>query len=280
MRPTPKRLILDLLSTAPTNGMPVAGIIAAGQLFGISGNNIRVTLARLRAGGMVEQDTRGHYRLAARAAAVGKQVIAWRTVEDRVHGWDGGWIGVHTAGVQRSERRAHRHSTRALRFLGFEPLAAGLHLRPDNLVGGVAAVRQHLLDLGLDRKALVFRMHDLDSAAERRARQLWNTAALRDGYRRSLIAVQRSTARLATLPPHAALVESFELGGRVIRQIVLDPLLPEPLVPTDERKALVTAMCSYDRVGRACWSVFLRHAVAEPSASRRQATRGGQKDAA
>src|ERR1043166_7206839 len=140
MHVTPKRLILDLLSTAPNSALPVAALVAAGDLFGISENNVRVTLARLRAAGMIDQDERGRYGLAAGAAPVGKHVTAWRNVEDQGRGWDGSWIGVHPAAVQRSERRAHRHSDRALRFFGFQQFDAGLHLRPDNLAGGVVAV--------------------------------------------------------------------------------------------------------------------------------------------
>ncbi|MFI5394634.1 MAG: PaaX family transcriptional regulator [Candidatus Binatia bacterium] len=280
---TPKSLILDLLSTVPKSAMPVGSLVAAGELFGVSENNIRVTLARLRAAGMVDQDDRGRYRLAQEAAPVGKQVTSWRDVEQRVRAWDGGWIGAHSAAVRRSERRAHRHGDRALRFLGFERFDAGLHLRPDNLTGGVEAVRQQLYELGLDAKALVFGIHDLNSRAERRARRLWDTAALRDGYRSSLVALKKSERRLADLPPHEALVESFLLGGRVIRQIVLDPLLPEPLAPTGERNALVEAMCRYDRAGRSCWSSFLRQVVegTAPARQRRlQLIRTRQGDAA
>jgi phenylacetic acid degradation operon negative regulatory protein len=54
----------------------------------------------------------------------------------------------------------------------------------------------------------------------------------------------------------AAMVESFLLGGRVIRQLVLDPLLPEPIVEAAERRALVGAMRRYDKVGHACWRSF------------------------
>ena len=54
------------------------------------------------------------------------------------------------------------------------------------------------------------------------------------------------------------MVESFLLGGRTIRQLVLDPLLPETLVPAAEREALVAAMRRYDRVGRASWARFMR----------------------
>lgn len=258
MNVTPKTLILDLLSTVPKSSMPVATLLAAAQLFYISENNLRVTLARLRAAGMVEQDERGQYRLALEAAPVGRQVTSWRKVEQRVRRWDGAWIGVHTASVQRRERRAHRHADRALRFLGFERFDTGLHLRPDNLVGGLTTVREQLHELGLDKKAMVFGMHTLDEDSERRARGLWDIASLRAGYKRSLAELTKSERRLTTLPSHEALVESFVLGGRVIRQVVLDPLLPEPLVPTSERQALVEALCRYDRAGRSCWSSFLR----------------------
>ena len=280
---TPKSLILDLLSTAPKSALPVGALVAAGQLFGISENNARVTLARLRAAALVDQDERGRYRLAEEAAPVGKHVTAWRTTEQRVRAWDGGWIGVHTAAVQRSERRAHRHGGRALRFLGFEHFDSGLHLRPDNLAGGVASVRLRLYELGLDTKALVCGIRDLDEQAERRARRLWDVAALRAGYRSSLAALRKSEQRLGDLPSHAALAESFVLGGGVIRQIILDPLLPEPLVPADERAALVDAMGRYDRAGRACWSSFLKQAVAGTPLSRErrpQAMRIKQGEAA
>jgi phenylacetic acid degradation operon negative regulatory protein len=69
-----------------------------------------------------------------------------------------------------------------------------------------------------------------------------------------------SEARLPRLPADAAMVESFLLGGRVIRELVLDPLLPEPLAPEEQRRTLVQAMRRYDRAGRGAWADFLaRH---------------------
>ncbi len=268
MELTPKSLILDLLSTAPTQAMPVAALVAAGELFHLSENSMRVTLARLRTADLIDQDERGRYRLAAEAASLGRHVTSWRTTAQRVRPWEGRWIGAHTAPIRRSERRAHRHSDRALRLLGFERFDAGLHLRPDNLGGGVPAVRQQLYELGLNAKAMVFGIAELDDEAERRARGLWDVAALRKGYRSSLAALHKSERRLAHAPADEALVESFLLGGRVLRQIVLDPLLPEPLVPAGERQALIEAMAHYDRVGRNSWSKFLRQAVAKAAAAR------------
>src|SRR5262249_48150841 len=97
-----------------------------------------------------------------------------------------------------------------------------------------------------------------DAMTDGRVRRLWDVRSLRRGYREAHAALVASEARLPALPTHEAMVESFLLGGRTIRQLVLDPLLPESLVPAAARVAPVAAMRRYDRVGRACWATFMR----------------------
>jgi len=256
VQPTARSFILDLLSTLRRGAMPVRALVAAGEPFGIAGNSIRVALARLLAAGRVERDERGRYRLGAGAEAVRRHVVAWRQLAERTRPWSGGWVGVATSGLAPRGSRATRRE-RALRFLGLRALEPGLAMRPDNLRGGVAAARAELLSLGLEPEAPVFELRALDPASEARARALWDVRALRAGYRRSLADLERSARRLPRLPEADARVESFLLGGRVIRELVLDPLLPEPIVPAGEREALLGAMHRFDRLGRACWSAFL-----------------------
>lgn len=54
------------------------------------------------------------------------------------------------------------------------------------------------------------------------------------------------------------MVETFLVGGRAIRQIALDPCLPEAIAPESEYHALVETMRAYDRTGRAHWREFMR----------------------
>ena len=68
-----------------------------------------------------------------------------------------------------------------------------------------------------------------------------------------------SEARVASLSPSKAMVETFLVGGRVLRDLIADPLLPEPIVNRSARRALVAAMIHYDRIGRAQWALFLAH---------------------
>jgi len=256
VKPTAKSLILDLLSTLGGRSMPVRGLVAAAALFDVEENSLRVALARLLAAGTIERDERGEYRLGERAQAVQHQVVSWRHLEERVRPWQGGWIGIHTGGLERGTRAELGRRERALRFFGFRALASGLEIRPDNLAIHLEETRRELASLGLPGTAPVFTIAELDGASDARARDLWDAKALVAEYRRSAAEIAASEGRLSRLAPSEAMVETFLLGGRVIRQLVLDPLLPEPIVASAERRALVAAMRRYDKLGHACWRRF------------------------
>lgn len=255
-RTTARSLVLDLLSSLRGDSMPVGGLVAAGRLLDIAENSVRVAVARLLAGGQIERDERGLYRLGAAAAAVDRRIRSWRQLDEQTRRWNGDWVGVH-AGPDRLSRAERRSRERALRWLGFESLAPGLAVRPDNLRTGTRELAAELRHLGLEPDALVFRLGQLETSADARARRLWDVDGLAARYAASLSELARSEARLPGLAADEAMVESFLLGGRVIRELVLDPLLPSAILPTDGRRALVSALRRYDRAGRRCWARFM-----------------------
>lgn len=271
MRPTPKSLILDLLSSLRGEPMPVRALVAAGAVFDISAESIRVALVRLCSSGTLERNERGQYRIAAAAQPVQRHVMGWARTEERLMPWRGAWIGVYAGGLDRSDRPRLRRREQAFEFLGLRALDAQLFVRPDNLKGGVDAVRHELQALGLDPAALVCLLSQLDAVAEARARALWDAAALCRAYRSTCAALARSAARLTRLSAREAMAESFVLGGQAIRQLALDPLLPEPIVPSGERTALVDALRAYDRLGRTCWRGLMKSHGAPHLRARRAA---------
>ena len=257
MSPTPKSLILDLLSTLSRGAVPVRGLVAAGRLFDIPENRLRVALARLLAAGAVERDEHSHYRLAEGPNAVSNQIRSWRRAPGKRRPWSGAWIAVQG----RTRDGARGRGARALRFLGFRGFEPGFALRPDNLEGGVEDARLRLEHLGLAAPARVFQIRELDAASERRARGLWDARALRAAYRSTIATLDASAARLPRLPREAAMAESFRLGGAAIGGIVLDPLLPEPLLDASELDALIAAIRRYDRLGRRVWAGWISAAA-------------------
>lgn len=257
--PTPRQLIMRLLSTAADKELDVAGAIRAGALFGISANNTRVALARLQASGLIETVARGAYTLGQAGQALGRNVYAWRDAEAQLRPWDGGWIATLTGNLGRRDRKALRARERAFALLGLRELEPGLWLRPDNLAGGVERTRERLQTLGLEACAAVFRLTDLDSEREQRARTLWQDEALEADYQRQQQILLDSLARLPSLPDDDAARESYLLGDNAIKRLVFDPLLPEPLVDTRCRRDFRDTMRQYEAAGQTAWRSVLEN---------------------
>jgi phenylacetic acid degradation operon negative regulatory protein len=254
MRTTAKRALLQLLSAARPLEVPAAVLVAAGEVLGFSENNVRVTLARLVAAGTVEIGARGVYRLGQSASVLGEQVRGWRDLERQVRRWDGGWTSVFVGDLSRTDRAALARRERALRLLGFRPLARGLEVRPDNLEGGAPAIRARLHALGLEPSAPVFRAEGFDVDTEGRARALWESERLTGGYKQTRERIQKWLAVAGDLTPEIAAREAFHFGGEVLRRIIFDPRLPEPLVDVGERRAMLEAARKLDVFGRRLWA--------------------------
>lgn len=257
-------LVLDLLSAVGGRPIPVRALVRAAEVLGIEGNAVRVAVARLLAAEKLEQPERGHYGLAPGSRAVHAHVTSWSRLEERMRLWRGGWVVVHTGMLARTQRSLVKRRERALRFLGFAELEPGLALRPDNLSEGVLGARAALAELGLEPEALVARLDELEPRRERVARALWDGRALDRSYVETRRELEASAARLEQLSLERALAECFLLGGRAIRQLAFDPLLPEPIVSVELRRALVAEMKSYDRAGRRVWRRFM-HSEGAPA---------------
>lgn len=247
--PSARDLLLKLL-VARAGALDAADAIRACALFGITANSVRVALNRLLVSGLVESVGRGQYRLGPAGVAMGREVAQWRQVASRLMPWDGAWV---MALPPRVDRKGLRNGQRALDMLGFRALDAGLFVRPDNLAGSVAGVRQRLLDLGLDPAAHVLQASQFDAKREAAARKLWDTRAIASGYTRTQKLLQASLAKLPKLAPDEAARTAWQHGDAAIRQLVFDPLLPEPLISTAARDAFIASVIAYDQAGLAIW---------------------------
>ena len=251
MKLRPRRLILNLMLTDMARPLTVRDAITAGQLFGIRESSVRVAMTRLSADGLIEARERGVYVLGPAARDLAAEVSRWRQGLKALRRWRGTWMAVYCGALGRSDRTALRQRERILSLAGFRELEPGLFVRPDNLAGGVSAMRERLAALGLPAAALVVGLSDLDEPTRERALALWPVAQLNRDYRRSTDRLQQWLDNCHGLAPDEAAREAFVMGDAAIRQMVFDPLLPEALVDADARQAFFDTLLAYDAAGQA-----------------------------
>ena len=246
-------LAMDLLATHPAHELSAASLCQAGALVGLSGQSVRVALTRLLREGKVTSPARGLYAWNPAGNSLYRDVENWIAKEQRSSSWLGGWVGVLDTEVVRRDKTIWRAHERALRLRGFERLFEGLSVRPDNLVGGVDALRLDMDSLGLAASAHVFELGAFTDEDEQAARELWNRDQLVAQYAGLLAQVTDCLERLETLPPKEAALESLLFGRAVIREIIRDPLLPEELVPAEQRLRLTSLMQDYQARAVRIW---------------------------
>ncbi|MGA7872966.1 MAG: hypothetical protein WCA22_18915 [Candidatus Binatus sp.] len=255
---TARELVLDFLSNRYPREMSAQEILGVGGALGFSEQSLRMALTRLVEGAVAANPGRGRYRLSPSGEAMRDEVRKWRHLGELAKPWSGAWIGVFDGSVPRSDRAALRRHERAMRLRGFRELQSGLWLRPANLHGSVAELRDHLRALGLHPAALAVGLHDLDDDARAKATSLWNTATMLATYRALADELLASKGRLERLPLDTAAAESMVLGRDVIRHINLDPVLPEELMPQRALINLIGVMTGYDQRARQIWRRFIR----------------------
>ena len=112
MELTAKKIILGLLLVSDGRALTVRSLIDACALFGIKENNVRVTLTRLSADGLIEASSRGAYALGPPVLSLADQVATWQTMEQQLGPWHGGFVAVYTGTLTRSNRKALRQRER------------------------------------------------------------------------------------------------------------------------------------------------------------------------
>jgi phenylacetic acid degradation operon negative regulatory protein len=249
-----RTLILSLMSVRGRRTQALTYLTRAGAVFGIEPTTIRMAVTRLVKDGLLESVDRGTYAAGSRAAALTAEISEWRKASDRTRPWHGGWIGVITNHLGRTDRKDLRARMRALRLYGFAQAEAGFWVRPDNLRLALSDLRRALLGIGLQEDALLVTITETAVPDRLNWRDLWSTEGLRTGYESAIAAMQRSQVNAANLPLDDAAKETLLVGQSVIRAINLDPLLPDEIGDAALFKKMVTEMVAYNRFGHTFWS--------------------------
>ena len=248
-----RTLVLSLMSVPGRRPQTLAYLSRAGGLFGMEPTAIRMVVTRLVKEGLLESVDRGVYATGPKAAAFTAEISDWRNAPARTRAWTGGWTGVLTNHLGRTDRKDLRARMRALRLYGFAQAEAGLWVRPDNLHLSLDKLRAALTNIGLQEDALLLTISATALPDGTDWQGLWSTADLKATYEGAICAMQASRQAAAKLPADDAARETLLIGQSVIRTINLDPLLPEDIGDAALFREMVSEMDAYDAFGRTFW---------------------------
>ena len=253
---TARRLLLELVTARPRHSFSIAALCRAGEIVGFSAPSIRMAVTRLSEEGTLERDG-GSYTLHPQALLASPHVQNWATRHTtRIH-WSGTWAAVDNSTTARTDRTALRHHDRALSMLGFRVWRGTLHIRPDNLTGGIDTLRSTLQATGMASDAIVFGVHHVDADSDSGLRKLWDTDALVARLEQKASALAESKDRLPELTSEEFAHESLVLGSEAISMLLRDPLLPDELCDPEPYRRLVEITRDYQNTAQDIWGRLL-----------------------
>jgi phenylacetic acid degradation operon negative regulatory protein len=220
--------------------------------FGINEPAGRAALSRLSRRGWLQGRRDGRrtaYRVAPdRLPAALAAARALVTFGAESATWDGEWTCVAFS-IPEAARRRRPALRRRLRALRLGPLFDGLWITPR---APLAALDRSLTELGV-AGAAVFRAREVPRAGGAELLDAWDLAALRAGYERLIVTLDRLVAlvRRDAVPEADALVARTDVMARWGAQVASDPGLPAELLPPDWPLAAARALVveAYDGLG-------------------------------
>ena len=223
---TARSVLASALLGADEPVLPVAGLIAAASLFGISPGAARTCLWRMVSNGELTSDN-GSYALAGHLLERRHRVDDAARPDDSRR-WDQTWE-LAVVSLERRPAAERLELRKAATALHLAEIREGVWIRPDNLDPQRLPTSRAVLDA----QCIHFHGADSDIAADV-ARSLFCIDAWSGDARRLTIAM----ADELDAPPHAddeiaTLTYQFALSIAVVRHLQLDPLLPVPLLPDD-----------------------------------------------
>ncbi len=212
---TARSVVLSTLLGYHPPALPVRALVRVGGLFGMAEQTIRVALTRMVANGDVTADE-GVYQLSSRL--VQRQAQQEEGCSPRLKAWDGRWEMAVVTAAARSlpDRVALRKAMVALRLAEFRE---GVWIRPDNLVREPASPTWPGADL-IAEQCTFFDSRPAGEPAAL-ARSLWDL----DGWAAEAARLDRE------LDAAASLKDGFIVIADALRHLLVDPCLPDELLP-------------------------------------------------
>jgi phenylacetic acid degradation operon negative regulatory protein len=225
---TARSVLASALLGAREPQLPVADLVVAASVFGISPGATRTCLWRMVANGELTTDN-ATYALAGHLLERRHRIDDAARPEHASGHWDGTWE-LAVVSLDRRSATDRLELRKAATALHLAEIREGVWTRPDNLDPQRVSTARAVLD----RQCVHFRGASSDITVDR-ARSLFPTDLWSRDARRLTIAMddELEAAPAEGDDANETLTYQFMLSIAVVRHLQLDPLLPAAVLPDD-----------------------------------------------
>lgn len=244
-------LLLAVLHAVSMDSVPESMLIQIGEYMGLSTDSIRGTLAKLIKRNYVQVNEDNAYSILPHRSLFSQHFEQWRLSEKRRISWDKSWVICELPEV--SDDQARKRSLWALNLLGFKQTFKGM-IRPNNLLGGIDALRMKLKIFGIEKSAELHTLNDLPEKVQHHlATEVWPIEELNQTYKDMYVKVETGYALIRGRVTQSVLVYALKVGYEAVTTLAIDPLLPESMQDPAPRIKLTRILKEYETLGKKYW---------------------------
>ena len=115
-------------------------------------------------------------------------------------------------------------------------------------------LKMQMIQLGASESLMLGSDVHFNAVEEQQVRNQYDVQAQDTRYLSLCDQLAASQQGMQKADRHAAMKESFRLGGEAIQVLAKDPMLPEEIHPSEHRRRLWAAVIEYDKLGRNVWA--------------------------
>lgn len=234
------------------DSVPEKMLLQIGEYMGLGSDAVKAALDNLIRRNYITINNDNAYSILPHRSLFSQHFEQWRLSEKRRIPWDKSWV-VCELPDSTTDELARKRSLWALNLLGFKKSFKGI-IRPNNLLGGIDALRMKLKVFGIEKSADLHTLNDLPEKIQTHLEtQVWPVKELNQNYEDVFLKVETGYAMIRGRVSQSVLVYALKVGYEAVTTLAIDPLLPESMQDPAPRIKLTRILKEYEVLGKKYW---------------------------
>ncbi|WP_093190636.1 hypothetical protein [Pseudovibrio sp. Tun.PSC04-5.I4] len=216
---------------------------------------MRAALSRLKEREKLRNLGRGIYGLPEKPMIEWSFNRSWRDYVEEIIQWSGHWVLASWSNNAKLSRSESLSKEDLLHRYGFRKWRPQLFIRPDNITGGLPAMRQRIATWSAADQFEFSEMRQVEMKLETHLMSHWNDSVQNHDNIVSLL--NDSLLKTRGEITGETVAEVLSVGRCAVKSVLKNPRLPEPYGNHANLRELSTTLATYEVHGLELWTQYL-----------------------